>query len=44
MYRRGDQKEGVGERQKVDDEDKELADDEDEDEVSDGMSNLGTVV
>lgn len=46
MYLRGDQKEGVGERQKVDDEDKELADDDDEDEVevSDGMSNSGIVV
>lgn len=40
MYLRGDQGEGVGDRQNVEDDDKELVEeDEDEDEVPDGMSN-----
>ncbi len=45
MYLRGDQKEGVGERQKVDDEDREVSDDDDDEaELSDGISNSGIVV
>lgn len=48
MYLRGDQKDGVGDRQNVDEDDRELADDEveeeEEDEVPDGMSNSGVIV
>lgn len=39
IYRRGDQIEGVGDLQKVEEDDRELADeDDDEDEVPEGMS------
>lgn len=44
MYLRGDQMEGVGDLQNVVDDDRELADEEEEDEVPEGMSNSGIAV